>query len=171
MNTRSGQHSIKLTKRLRYQQRLRNDLRNRFTDEFLSLLVHHEINNAGCKEVRVGDVMLIGCDNKNRLDWAMELVVEVFPGKDNSARVVKVKIRMGELKVETDQAIEEPAEIMHINQDSESNYEKSVRYETFELICNFQMLPKDLYEENYEAIRKHFALLKRHKEEKVQNAI
>ncbi|GFW00549.1 transposable element Tcb2 transposase [Trichonephila clavipes] len=37
-------------------------------------------------------------------------------------------------KVETDQANEEPAEIMHINQDSESKHEKSDRHETFELI-------------------------------------
>ncbi|GFT07649.1 hypothetical protein TNCV_4045841 [Trichonephila clavipes] len=33
-------------------------------------------------------------------------------------------------KVETDQAIEQPTEIMHINQDSESKYQKSVRHET-----------------------------------------
>ncbi|GFU15208.1 hypothetical protein TNCV_1784771 [Trichonephila clavipes] len=36
-------------------------------------------------------------------------------------------------EVDTVQAIEEPAEIMYINQDSESKYEKSDRYETFEL--------------------------------------
>ncbi|GFT50563.1 uncharacterized protein TNCV_551581 [Trichonephila clavipes] len=75
------------------------------------------------------------------------------------------------MEVETDQAIEEPTEIMHINQDSESKYQKSVRHETFELIRNFPMLPKDLYEENYEAIMFHFALLKRRKVEKFQNAI
>ncbi|GFT45461.1 hypothetical protein TNCV_349301 [Trichonephila clavipes] len=34
---------------------------------------------------------------------------------------------------ETDQAIEEPDEIVHINRDSESKYEKSDRHETFEL--------------------------------------
>ncbi|GFX75931.1 long-chain-fatty-acid--CoA ligase 6 [Trichonephila clavipes] len=44
-------------------------------------------------------------------------------------------------KDETDQAIEEPDEIMHINRDSESKYDKSDRLETFELNCNFQMLP------------------------------
>ncbi|PRD36455.1 UNVERIFIED_CONTAM: hypothetical protein NCL1_08651 [Trichonephila clavipes] len=36
-------------------------------------------------------------------------------------------------EVETDQAIEEPAEIMHMNQDSENKYEKSDRHENFEL--------------------------------------
>ncbi|GFV06858.1 RNA-directed DNA polymerase from mobile element jockey [Trichonephila clavipes] len=49
---------------------------------------------------------------------------------------------------ETVQAIEEPDEIMHINRDSESKYDKSDRHETFELNCNFQMLPKELYQEN-----------------------
>ncbi|GFW93914.1 hypothetical protein TNCV_4221921 [Trichonephila clavipes] len=37
-------------------------------------------------------------------------------------------------EVETDQAIEEPTVIMHINQDSESEHQKSVTQETFELI-------------------------------------
>ncbi|GFW92057.1 uncharacterized protein TNCV_2153361 [Trichonephila clavipes] len=35
---------------------------------------------------------------------------------------------------ETDQAIEEPDEIMHINRDSESKYEKSDRHETCQVI-------------------------------------
>ncbi|GFU67857.1 transposable element Tcb1 transposase [Trichonephila clavipes] len=48
----------------------------------------------------------------------------------------------------TDQAIEEPYEIMHINRDSESKYDKSDRHEMFELNFNFQMLPKELYQEN-----------------------
>ncbi|GFY40819.1 integrase catalytic domain-containing protein [Trichonephila inaurata madagascariensis] len=89
--------NINLTKRLRCLQRLRNDLRNRFRDEYLSLLSYQEIKKAGSKEVRVGDVVLISCDNKKRLDWPMGLVMEVFPGKDNSIRVVKVKTPLGEL--------------------------------------------------------------------------
>ncbi|GFX39396.1 hypothetical protein TNCV_3861191 [Trichonephila clavipes] len=58
---------------------------------------HQESNKAVSKEVRAGDVVLIGCDNKKRLDLPMRLVTEVFPEKDNSIRVVKVKNRMGEL--------------------------------------------------------------------------
>ncbi|GFS58569.1 uncharacterized protein TNCV_111781 [Trichonephila clavipes] len=60
-------------------------------------------------------------------------------------------------EVETDQATEESAEIMHINQDSESKYEKSDRHETFEL----NMLIKELYEENYEAINLALRLIKK----------
>ncbi|GFY23188.1 hypothetical protein TNCV_3764281 [Trichonephila clavipes] len=49
---------------------------------------------------------------------------------------------------ETDQAIEEPDDIMHINRDRKSKYDKSDRHETFELNSYFQMLPKELYQEN-----------------------
>ncbi|PRD17596.1 UNVERIFIED_CONTAM: hypothetical protein NCL1_64009 [Trichonephila clavipes] len=64
-------------------------------------------------------------------------------------------------EVEIDQAIEEPTEILHTNQDSESYYEKSDKHETFELNLNFQMLPKELYEENYEAINVALRLVKK----------
>ncbi|GFU94190.1 uncharacterized protein TNCV_4162681 [Trichonephila clavipes] len=60
-------------------------------------------------------------------------------------------------EVETDPAIEQAAEIMHINQDRESKYEKSDRHETFEL----NMLPKEFYEENYEAINVALRLVKK----------
>ncbi|GFX24868.1 hypothetical protein TNCV_4489591 [Trichonephila clavipes] len=46
--------NINLTRRLRYQQRLRNDPRNRSRNEYWSLLVHQEINKAGSKEGRCG---------------------------------------------------------------------------------------------------------------------
>ncbi|GFY59864.1 DUF5641 domain-containing protein [Trichonephila inaurata madagascariensis] len=86
--------NINLTKRLRYRQRLRNYIRNRFRDEYLSLLVHQEINKTGPKEVRIGEVVLIDCDNRKRLDWpGSRGVLE----KDNSVRIVKVKTHMGEL--------------------------------------------------------------------------
>ncbi|GFV08840.1 hypothetical protein TNCV_3820831 [Trichonephila clavipes] len=49
-----------------------------------------------------------------------------------TARVSQDCLLMKE--VETDQTIEEPAEIMHIYRDNESKYEKNDRHETFELI-------------------------------------
>ncbi|GFU28827.1 hypothetical protein NPIL_301251 [Nephila pilipes] len=53
----------------RYQQRLRNDLRKSFREEYLSLVVQQQINEVGSKQVEVGDVVLVVCDNKKRLDW------------------------------------------------------------------------------------------------------
>ncbi|GFY23088.1 hypothetical protein TNCV_3763281 [Trichonephila clavipes] len=52
--------------------------------------------------------------------WPLGRILEEYQASDGK-------------EVETDQAIEEPAEIMHINEDSESKYEKSVKHETFEL--------------------------------------
>lgn len=78
---------INLTKRLKYQQRLGNDLRKRFREEYLSLLVHQQTYKVGSKQVEVGDVVLVGCDNTKRLDWLMGLVIEVFSGKDKTISV------------------------------------------------------------------------------------
>jgi len=45
----------------------------------------------------VGEVVLIGCDNKKKLDWPIGVVVSLLPGIDNCIRVVKLKTAMGEL--------------------------------------------------------------------------
>ncbi|XP_042910984.1 uncharacterized protein [Parasteatoda tepidariorum] len=88
--------SVNLAKRCRYQQKLREDLRKRFREEYLSMLIHRQENKKPIKRIQIGDVVLIECD-KRRLDWPMGRVVEVFPGKDNSVRVVKLKTGKGEL--------------------------------------------------------------------------
>jgi hypothetical protein len=44
----------------------------------------------------VGDVVLVGYDNKKRLDWPLELVVALFPRTDGCVRVVRVKTALGE---------------------------------------------------------------------------
>ncbi|GFX10187.1 hypothetical protein TNCV_1865851 [Trichonephila clavipes] len=55
-------------------------------------------------------------------------------------------------EVETDQAREETAEIININHDSESKFQKSDEHETFELKGKFsKVLPKEL-QEKYEAM-------------------
>ncbi|PRD32145.1 UNVERIFIED_CONTAM: hypothetical protein NCL1_21380 [Trichonephila clavipes] len=50
---------------------------------------------------------------------------------------------------------------MHINRNRESKYEKGDRHETFELNLNFQMMPKELYQEKYEAINVTFRFVKK----------
>ncbi len=80
----------------RYQnlQHCRDELRNRFRKEYLALLVAHGKSRKSPK-VRVGDVVLIGCDQKKRIDWPMGLVEEVLPGKDGHVRVARVKTAGG----------------------------------------------------------------------------
>jgi len=87
---------VNLSRRFRYQQNLRETLRRRFRDEYLGLLVRQP-KKSRSKVVKVGEVVLIGCDNKKKLDWPMGVVISLLPGIDNCVRVVKLKMAMGEL--------------------------------------------------------------------------
>ncbi len=69
-------------------------LQQRFRKEYLALLV----TRSGRKHqstIQVGDVVLVGSDNKKRFEWPLGLVTELLPGKDGNVRVVKVKTTMG----------------------------------------------------------------------------
>ena len=88
---------VNLTKRYKYQQRLREEMRKRFREEYLGLLILQQSQKKQQRQIRIGDVVLIGCDNKKRLDWPLGRVIEIFPGRDQEVRVVKVKTSSGEL--------------------------------------------------------------------------
>ncbi|GFX95268.1 integrase_H2C2 domain-containing protein [Trichonephila clavipes] len=66
-----------LVKRTKYLQKLRKDLRQRFRNEYLALLVHRGTRR---NALQVGDVVLIGHDNVQRIDWPLGVVLEVYPG-------------------------------------------------------------------------------------------
>ncbi|XP_054713055.1 uncharacterized protein LOC129222566 [Uloborus diversus] len=87
-----------LSRRLRYQQRLRNEFRRSFRDEYLGLLVQSPVRNKHLiREIKVGDIVIVKCDNRKRLDWPLGRVIDVFPGQGDFVRVVKLKTEMGEL--------------------------------------------------------------------------
>ncbi|GFY60469.1 integrase_H2C2 domain-containing protein [Trichonephila inaurata madagascariensis] len=46
--------------------------------------------------LEVGDVLLIGHDNVQRIDWPLGVVLEVCPGKDGVPRVARVRTSHGE---------------------------------------------------------------------------
>ncbi|GFR23959.1 DUF5641 domain-containing protein [Trichonephila clavata] len=73
-----------LVKRTKYLQKLRENLRQRFRNEYLALLVHRGIRRNDALEM--GDVVLIGHDNVQRIDWPLGVVLEVYPGKDGVPR-------------------------------------------------------------------------------------
>ncbi|GFY39137.1 DUF5641 domain-containing protein [Trichonephila inaurata madagascariensis] len=68
-----------LVKHTKYLQKLREDLRQRFRNEF-ALLVHRGKRRNDALEV--GDVVLIGHDNVRRIKWPFGVVLEVNPCKD-----------------------------------------------------------------------------------------
>lgn len=73
-----------------------DEFKMRFRKEYLSLLVQRGKEKGG-RQIKLGDVVLIETDSKKRWDWPMAKVIEVYPGKDNVVRVVKVKTAAGTL--------------------------------------------------------------------------
>jgi hypothetical protein len=59
---------VNTLKPFKYQQNLRENLWKSFRDEYLSLLVQWQSKNKGPGGVKVGVVVLVGYDNKKRLD-------------------------------------------------------------------------------------------------------
>ncbi|KAJ8977402.1 hypothetical protein NQ317_003183 [Molorchus minor] len=85
-----------LCRRIRYKQKTREHLRNRFRSEYLG-----QLKLIGGKrplgQVSLGDVVLIGNDNKKRLTWPLDRIVELIPGKDGTVRLVRVDTAKGQL--------------------------------------------------------------------------
>ena len=89
--------SIGFQRRFRYRQKLREELRSRFRKEYLSQLVQRMKETGPATEMKLGDVVLIGADNKKRLGWPMGRIIELIPGKDGKIRVAKLKTGNGAL--------------------------------------------------------------------------
>ena len=85
-----------LKREYRSLRQLRAELEHRFRREYLSLLVHRG-KEKGAKEIAVGDVVLVGCDNRKRLEWPLARVLAVFPGKDGHVRVARLQTSSGTL--------------------------------------------------------------------------
>jgi len=68
----------------------------RFRREYLGLLVQRT-KEKNIREFKVGDVVLVGADNKKRWEWPMGRILELFPGRDGHVRVARVKTAKGEL--------------------------------------------------------------------------
>ena len=75
---------------------LLRELQTRFRNEYLSQLVQRSNERKGTI-LTVGDVVLIGQDNRKRLDWPLGRIIDILPGKDGKVRVARVKTMYGEL--------------------------------------------------------------------------
>ncbi|XP_035715513.1 uncharacterized protein LOC110859590 [Folsomia candida] len=75
---------------------LREEFRVRFRKEYLSQLVQRG-KQEKVHPFQVGDLVLIGDDNKKRLMWDMGRVIELMVGRDGESRVAKVKTMHGHL--------------------------------------------------------------------------
>ncbi|GFS80164.1 bel12-ag transposon polyprotein [Nephila pilipes] len=79
---------------LRYIQKVRENLKQRFKREYLSFLRSSVTKRED--KINVGDIVLIGTDDKKkRLHWLLGRVLELFPGKDGIIRLVKLRTEKG----------------------------------------------------------------------------
>ncbi|GFV35656.1 putative RNA-directed DNA polymerase from transposon X-element [Trichonephila clavipes] len=87
--------TVNLRKRVRYRQKLLNDLKHRFRKEYLDLLIQNKNKKGPLSEVRLGEIVLIGDDIKKRMHWPLAKVIRLIPGKDGKIRTVELKTRTG----------------------------------------------------------------------------
>ncbi|GFX42285.1 integrase catalytic domain-containing protein [Trichonephila clavipes] len=86
-------NSRDLRKRMKYRIKLLSDLR-RFRKEFLSELIQKQNDNR-VREPRIGEMVLIGNDNKKRLSWPIAKITELIPDRDGEIRTVRLKTQHG----------------------------------------------------------------------------
>lgn len=84
----------KLGLRFKYLLKLRRDFKQRFKNEYLSLLVCKG-KQGKYKYAEVGDVVLIE-SNLKRIHWQLGIIKELYTGKDGFSRVAKLKTSTGE---------------------------------------------------------------------------
>ncbi|UYV74075.1 hypothetical protein LAZ67_11002039 [Cordylochernes scorpioides] len=82
------------TQKLRYLNKLREELKSRFRKEYLSLLIHRNRRIYNPK-LQAGDAVLVGLDNKKRNFWPLAVIEEILFGRDGVNRLVKVKTAVG----------------------------------------------------------------------------
>ncbi|KAF8763122.1 hypothetical protein HNY73_021337 [Argiope bruennichi] len=83
-----------LNKRKQYRNNLLKDLRQRFRKEYLGQLVQKH-NEKHSRSPQVGEIVLVGDDNKKRLFWVVAKIIELIPGRDGEIRTVKLKTQHG----------------------------------------------------------------------------
>ncbi|GBN19416.1 hypothetical protein AVEN_138159-1 [Araneus ventricosus] len=82
-----------LNKRIKYRSKLLKDLRQRFRKEYHGQLVQKH-NEKHSRNPQVGEIVLVGDDNKKRLFWVLAKFIELIPGRDGKIRTVKLKLSM-----------------------------------------------------------------------------
>ena len=86
-----------MNKRFTYRQKIKQDLRQRFRNEYLGALTHQKRKGQNCKTLRIGDVVLVGSDNAKRIDWPLARIKELYIGKDGHIRVARLITATGEM--------------------------------------------------------------------------
>ncbi|GFT48723.1 uncharacterized protein NPIL_309081 [Nephila pilipes] len=88
-NLKDFNDKIKILSDGRYE-----DLCQRFRKEYLGQLVQKH-NEKQSRNPQIGEIVLIGEDNKKRLFWPLAKIIELIPGRDGKICTVKLKTQHG----------------------------------------------------------------------------
>ncbi|GBN21966.1 hypothetical protein AVEN_107035-1 [Araneus ventricosus] len=78
-----------LSKRNKYRQTVQKDLLYRFWSEYLGHLVQRRTYKES-RPISVGDIVLVGSDNLERIHWPLGKIIELLPGKNKEIRLIRV---------------------------------------------------------------------------------
>jgi hypothetical protein len=115
-----------MQKRYRNMQKIRENIRTRFRNEYLSQLIMKGKTASGSLEA--GQVVLVQADNVKRVNWPLARVIQLLPGRDDTVRVVKVKLASGKEVLRPVQRIY-PLEMSSAPTTSQSTEREDVREE------------------------------------------
>jgi len=91
-------YRAKLDKKFRHRQKVIEDLRKRFRNEYLGQLLLKDGKKKETRRIKIGDIVLIGDDTHRRIDWPLAWVVDVIAGRDGQKRVCVLKTKNGLFK-------------------------------------------------------------------------
>jgi hypothetical protein len=84
-----------ITKRAYTQQKLINNFRNRWKQEYLTALrEHHRVTGNNNQMITVGDVVQVH-DDGPRSQWKLAVIQELIPGNDGKIRAAAIKTKNG----------------------------------------------------------------------------
>ena len=85
------------TWRLKYRQALQKDLRKQFRSKYLGLLIQRPNVRRSQWTDSVGDIVLMGEDNKKRIRSSLGHIKELVHGKDEKVRLIKLQTSLSEI--------------------------------------------------------------------------
>ena len=88
-------HSMSTLSRWHLCQVLVRNFWRRWSDEYLQSLRRYYKNHETCRNLQVGDVVVLREDNTPPTRWPLARVMETYPGVDGLVRAVKVKTSSG----------------------------------------------------------------------------
>ena len=87
-----------LIERFLLRERLMAEFKQRWTAEYLQERSQHFRRLVDRRGIRLGEIVIIRDETVKRQNWRMGVVVELFRGRDDKIRAVRVKTAFGDFK-------------------------------------------------------------------------